>query len=67
MPETDDNGTVEEIQKQIDWLASLPHREKIVIAGNHDSYFDPKSRFPQDKGKKLNLRLCITSRQGLSR
>src|SRR5215469_6649139 len=27
-------GTVEEIQTQIDWLASLPHREKIVIAGN---------------------------------
>jgi hypothetical protein len=49
-------GTVEEIQKQLDWLASLPHREKIVIAGNHDSYFDPKSRREQDKGKTLNLR-----------
>ena len=49
-------GTVEEIQEQLDWLASLPHREKIIIAGNHDSYFDPKSRKAEDKGKKLNLR-----------
>jgi len=50
------NGTVEEIQKQIDWLASLPHREKIVIAGNHDSYFDPKSRFHKIRARNLNLR-----------
>jgi len=49
-------GTVEQIQAQLDWLASLPHREKIVIAGNHDSYFDPKSRKAEDKGKKLNFR-----------
>jgi hypothetical protein len=49
------NGSVEEIQKQLDWLASLPHREKIVIAGNHDSYFDPKSRLTEDNGKKLKF------------
>ena len=49
------NGSVEEIQKQLDWLASLPHREKIVIAGNHDSYFDPKSRLAEDNGKKLKF------------
>lgn len=49
-------GTVQEIQAQIDWIDSLPHREKIIIAGNHDYYFDPKSRMPEDKGKKLNFR-----------
>lgn len=49
-------GTVEEIQAQINWLNSLPHREKIIIAGNHDSYFDPKSRKTEDKGKKLNFK-----------
>lgn len=49
-------GTVKEIQAQLDWLASLPHREKILIAGNHDSYFDPKSRRDEDKRKKLNFR-----------
>ncbi|CZR64171.1 probable adult brain protein 239 [Phialocephala subalpina] len=48
-------GTVKEIQAQLDWLASLPHKEKIVIAGNHDSYFDQKSRKEEDKGKKLRL------------
>lgn len=49
-------GTIAEIQKQLDWLASLPHKEKIILAGNHDSYFDPKSRREEDKGKTLNLR-----------
>ena len=49
-------GTVGEIQAQIDWLVSLPHREKIIIAGNHDSYFDSKSRKAEDKGKKLNFK-----------
>jgi hypothetical protein len=37
-------GTVAELQAHIDWLASLPHRHKVVIAGNHDSYLDPRSR-----------------------
>lgn len=45
-----------EIQAQIDWIASLPHREKIIIAGNHDSYFDLKSRRPEDEGKKLDFK-----------
>lgn len=49
-------GTVEEIQKQLDWLDSLPHKEKIFIIGNHDSYFDSKSRKEVDKNKKLNFR-----------
>lgn len=49
-------GTVQEIQAQLDWLASLPHREKIVISGNHDSYFDPKSRKAEDKAKKLDFK-----------
>ncbi|EPE24184.1 Metallo-dependent phosphatase [Glarea lozoyensis ATCC 20868] len=47
-------GTVAEIQAQIDWLASLPHKAKIVIAGNHDSYLDVRSRRAEDAGKKLD-------------
>jgi calcineurin-like phosphoesterase family protein len=39
-----DAGSVAEIQAQIDWLASLPHREIIVIAGNHDTFLDPRTR-----------------------
>ncbi|KAH8802806.1 Metallo-dependent phosphatase-like protein [Xylogone sp. PMI_703] len=49
-------GTIKEIQEQLDWIDSLPHKEKIVVAGNHDSYFDPKSRKEEDNGKKLNLK-----------
>ena len=48
------HGTVAEIQAQIDWLKSFPHKEKIVIAGNHDSFFDPSSRKQEDGGKALN-------------
>lgn len=52
------NGTLSEIQVELDWLASLPHKHKIVIAGNHDSYFDPKSRRLEDRKseKKPNFR-----------
>ena len=39
-----DDGSVQEIQKQIDWLESLPHKEIVVISGNHDTYLDPRSR-----------------------
>ncbi|MCJ1243171.1 hypothetical protein MMC30_000368 [Trapelia coarctata] len=46
-------GTVSEIQSQVDWLASLPHKHKIVVAGNHDSYFDPRSRPPSDSDKTI--------------
>ncbi|KAI9848368.1 MAG: hypothetical protein M1830_007290, partial [Pleopsidium flavum] len=37
-------GSVAQIQAQLDWLNTLSHKEKVVIAGNHDSYFDPSSR-----------------------
>jgi len=47
-------GTASEIQAQIDWLDSLPHHEKIVIAGNHDGYLDPRSRLESDAGKSLS-------------
>ncbi|KAF2863879.1 calcineurin-like phosphoesterase [Piedraia hortae CBS 480.64] len=39
-----DAGTPAELQQQIDWLDSLPHGHKIVIAGNHDTWLDPKVR-----------------------
>ncbi|KAL5118076.1 hypothetical protein ACEQ8H_004063 [Pleosporales sp. CAS-2024a] len=37
-------GSVAEIQRQVDWLASLPHKEIVVISGNHDTYLDPRTR-----------------------
>ncbi|KAH6676980.1 Metallo-dependent phosphatase-like protein [Plectosphaerella plurivora] len=38
------DGTVADLQKKIDWIDSLPHTYKIAIAGNHDTYLDPKTR-----------------------
>ena len=37
-------GSAEEIQPQINWINSLPHEQKVVIAGNHDRHLDPRSR-----------------------
>lgn len=34
------NGTFDELQALLDWLKSLPHRHKVVIAGNHDDLLD---------------------------
>lgn len=48
-------GTADGIQAQIDWLATLPHRHKVLIAGNHDSWFDVRSRKPEDKKNARRL------------
>ena len=45
------HGTIAEIQDQIDWISSLPYEHKIVIAGNHDSWFDPRARRKTDFGQ----------------
>lgn len=42
------SGTAADIQKQLDWLASLPHRHKVIVCGNHDSWFDIRSRREED-------------------
>ncbi|KAL2869731.1 Metallo-dependent phosphatase-like protein [Aspergillus lucknowensis] len=38
------SGTRQELDEQISWLDSQPHRYKVVIAGNHELCLD--SRFP---------------------
>jgi len=35
------SGSLEELQKQIAWLDSQPHKFKVAIAGNHDLCLDP--------------------------
>jgi len=54
-------GTAADIQRQLDWLESLPHRHKVVVAGNHDSWFDPASRKAEDRksGRAVDLRSLI--------
>lgn len=34
-------GTLKEMQTSLDWLTSLPHPHKLLIAGNHDILLDP--------------------------
>jgi len=74
------DGSVSEIQKQIDWLSSLPHQEVIVIAGNHDTYLDPRTRpsLREDQRagsldwkrvhylqhRRLSLSVAVKSKQG---
>lgn len=50
-----------EIQGTVNWLKTLPHRHKIVIAGNHDSYFDPRSRLDEDREEKVSSSLANIS------
>jgi len=37
------SGSREELDKQIEWLDSQPHKFKVVIAGNHDLCLDPST------------------------
>lgn len=32
-------GTREEVERAARWLGTLPHRHKVVVAGNHDFFF----------------------------
>ena len=41
-------GRVEEIAKFNGWLGTLPHRYKILIAGNHDLLFETEPAFAED-------------------
>ena len=60
-----DIGTVAAIQEQIDWLKTLHQnsttdgrpgfRHIVVVCGNHDSYFDPRSRSQHDKQMATSL------------
>lgn len=54
-------GTLAEIQRTIDWLKTLQkpwsgssdgYRYIVVVCGNHDSYFDTRSRTNFDKAQK---------------
>ena len=36
-----DYGEVQKVKEFNQWLGTLPHKHKIVVAGNHDTSFDP--------------------------
>lgn len=33
-------GTLPQLEKVADWLRTLPHRHKVIVAGNHDFAFE---------------------------
>jgi calcineurin-like phosphoesterase family protein len=37
-----DDGTIEELTAAYKWISALPHKTKIIVAGNHDLGLDPK-------------------------
>lgn len=41
------SGSQSEIQATVDWLNTLPHEHKVVIAGNHDLLLDPEFKNPK--------------------
>lgn len=47
-------GTRKEIQRTLEWLKDLPHRFKVVIAGNHELLLDPQKGLPDNDRKSLN-------------
>lgn len=54
-----ENGSFAEVQKELTWLASLPHQYKIFVAGNHDVLLDsaflqkyPERRYGQKETKE---------------
>lgn len=52
-------GAASEVKAQLDWLVSLPHHIKILIAGNHDFSLDDSSprKWYTSKGQALHTRL----------
>lgn len=42
------DGSAGAIQAQLDWLAALPHKHKVFVSGNHDSWFDIRTRSEAD-------------------
>ncbi|KAK3995708.1 Metallo-dependent phosphatase [Cladorrhinum sp. PSN332] len=49
------SGTFSELQAILDWLNSLPHPYKVVIAGNHDILLDPLRDAPGDAEQRAKL------------
>jgi len=63
-------GLVSEVVQFNEWLGTLPHKHKIVIAGNHELSFDPvtidECRFYMEQvGEKENLNKSVTDIKSL--
>lgn len=53
-------GNLDKVEEFNSWLGSLPHRHKVVIAGNHDLSFDyEKIQRPELREAKSLMTNCI--------
>ena len=48
-------GSLEEIQTTVDWLKTLSHPHKVIIAGNHDITFETEDKGRLDLGNMTYL------------
>ncbi|CAG0883245.1 unnamed protein product [Cyprideis torosa] len=56
------HGTLAELKKFNDWIGRLPHRFKVVIAGNHDvALYDRDDLMPYDKCAPEKARASLTN------
>ena len=53
-------GKTEDVIKFNEWLGTLPHEYKVVIAGNHEKTFDPKTE-NNDPEKALKIKRLLTN------
>lgn len=44
------SGSLEEVQTTVDWLKTLSHPHKVIIAGNHDMLFESDDQAQLDLG-----------------
>ena len=54
-----ESGTWQEIQTQLTWLSSQPHRHKVIVAGNHDvaldeAFLDKYPRWKRGEARTLH-------------
>lgn len=59
------DGSIAEIQAAVDWLQQLPHPHKVVVCGNHDSYFDVRSRRDEDRDHPASFAAVSSSTASL--
>ena len=58
-------GTFSELQAQLTWLAQQPHKQKVVIAGNHDLLLDSNFQLQHPERWKQALTAALSD-SGLS-
>ena len=47
-------GFEDEVTDFFDWYSALPIPNKVVVAGNHEIFFDPTAKTKYEKGRKFN-------------